>query len=173
MKRIALTVAIVLLGLMLIPMSSKASKIAFVNLKKVLQESNMGKLAKQQIKSLIEAKKIVIRKKEQKVKEIIKKLNNKKLSKREKEKLQKEYSKAMADLQQYQAQASEEIRQKEIEETNKILSKAVSLIKNYAKKHGIDGVFETSQGGVVYWNDKMDITNEIIKEINSKPKNKK
>ncbi len=153
--------------------TAKAEKIVVVNLRKVMQESNAGKSAKQQIQTLIEAKKIVIKKKEDKVKAIINKLNNKKITKKEKDKLQKEYQSAMSDLQQYQAQASQEIRKKEIEETNKILKKAVDLVKNYAKKHNIDVVLETSQGSVVYWKDKLDITDIIIKMMNAKNKSTK
>jgi len=173
MKKLFTAGLIALLGLVVLNSNAFATKIAFVNLKKVMQESNMGKQAKEQLKALIEAKKMVIKRKENKVKSVIKKLKNKKLSKAEKEKLQKQYQKLMADLQQYQAQASEEIRQKEIEETNKILSKAVNVIKDYAKKHGIDGVFETSQGNVIYWNDSMDITSTVIKLMNSTKPNKK
>ncbi len=167
MKRLSVFGMVALLSLIILSSNAFATKIAFVNLKKVMQESNLGKQAKEELKALIEAKKMVIKRKENKIKSIIKKLKNKKLSKAEKEKLQKQYQKLMADLQQYQAQASEEIRQKEIEETNKILSKAVNIIKNYAKQHGIDGVFETSQGNVIYWNDSMDITSTVIKLLNN------
>ncbi len=170
MKRLSIFGFLALLGIIILSSNAFATKIAFVNLKKVMQESNMGKQAKEQLKTLIEAKKMVIKRKESTLRSLIKKLNNKKLSKAEKNKLQKQYSKDMADLQQYQSQASEEIRQKEIEETNKILTKAINIIKDYAKKHGIDAVFETSQGNVVYWNDNMDITDTIIKLMNSSKK---
>ncbi len=166
MKRFSLIILIAVFLISAMAYNSNAVTVAFVNLKKVMQDSNMGKAAKEQIKALIQAKKIVIKKKETKLKEIIKKLKSKKLSKKEKKKLQNEYTKAMVDLQQYQAQASQEVRKKEIEETNKILSKAVNVIKNYAKKRGIDAVFETSQGSVVYWNDNMDITKTIIELMN-------
>ncbi len=170
MKRLSILSLVALLGIIILSSNAFATKIAFVNLKKVMQESNMGKQAKEQLKTLIEAKKIVIKRKENNLRSLIKKLNNKKLSKTEKDKLQKQYSKDMADLQQYQAQASEEVRQKEIDVTNKILTKAINIIKDYAKKHGIDAVFETSQGNVIYWNDNMDITDTIIKLMNSSKK---
>ncbi len=170
MKRLSILSLVALLGIIILSSNAFATKIAFVNLKKVMQESNMGKQAKEQLKTLIEAKKMVIKRKENNLRSLIKKLNNKKLSKTEKDKLQKQYSKDMADLQQYQAQASEEVRQKEIDVTNKILTKAINIIKDYAKKHGIDAVFETSQGNVIYWNDNMDITDTIIKLMNSSKK---
>ena len=170
MKKLAILGLTVLLSVVFLSSNAFSAKIAFVNLRKVMQESNMGKQAKEQIKNLIEAKKIVIQRKEKNLNALIKKLNNKKLPKAEKEKLQKQYSKDMADLQQYQAQASEEVRQKEMEATNKILTKAIKIIKDYAKKHGIDAVFETSQGNVIYWNDNMDITNTIIKLMNASKK---
>ena len=170
MKKLAILGLTVLLSVVFLSSNAFSAKIAFVNLRKVMQESNMGKQAKEQIKNLIEAKKIVIQRKEKNLNALIKKLNNKKLPKAEKEKLQKQYSKDMADLQQYQAQASEEVRQKEMEATNKILTKAIKIIKDYAKKHGIDAVFETSQGNVIYWNDSMDITNTIIKLMNASKK---
>ena len=173
MKKLIALSLVVLLGLVILNNDAFAAKIAFVNLKKVMQESNIGKQAKEQLKTLIEAKKMVIKRKENALKSILEKLKNKKLSKTEKDKLQRQYSKSMADLQQYQAQASEEVRQKEMEATNKILTKAIKIIKDYAQKHGIDAVFETSQGNVIYWNDSMDITNTIIKLMNSNDTNKK
>ncbi len=172
MKRLSILGLTVLMGLIILSSNAFATKIAFVNLKKVMQESNMGVQAKEQLKTLIDAKKLVIQRKESNLKNLMKKLNNKKISKAEKDKLRQQYSKDMADLQQYQAQASEEVRQKEISVTNKILTKAIGIIKDYAKKHGIDAVLETSQGNVIYWNDKMDITKTIVKLMNNPTKQK-
>ncbi len=170
MKKLSILGLVALLGLIVLSSNAFAAKIAFVNLKKVMQESNMGNQAKEQLKTLIEAKKMVIQRKENNLRNLMQKLNNKKISKAEKDKLRQQYSKAMADLQQYQAQASQEVRQKEIDITNKILTKAIGIIKDYAKKHGIDAVFETSQGNVIYWNNKMDITKIVIKFMNSSTK---
>ncbi|WP_035586707.1 OmpH family outer membrane protein [Hippea jasoniae] len=168
-----LTIALVALFVVAISYNAFASTIAVVNLQKILQESKEGKEAKQTIQTLIEAKKIVIKNKTETLKKLAAKLKNSKLPKKEKDKLQKEYYTKLNLLQQYQANASEEVRQKEIQETNKILSRAIKLIKTYAQKHKIDAVFEISQGNVVYWNDALDITQTIIKEMdNSKTKKK-
>ncbi|AEA34250.1 OmpH family outer membrane protein [Hippea maritima] len=172
MRRILMTLLIAtLLGGFYL--KAQASNIAFVNLRLILQESKSGKQAKSEVEAIIQAKKMVIEKKANDLKAILKKLKNKKLSKTEKEKLQKEYETKLNDLQQYQSKASQEVRKKEVEQTNKVLSLAIGTIKNYAKKHHIDGVFELSQGNVIYWNDALDITKTIIKLMDSSKNTKK
>ncbi|WP_025270501.1 OmpH family outer membrane protein [Hippea sp. KM1] len=172
MKRV-LTALIIVVLLAGFGLKAEAGNIAFVNLRIILQDSKAGKAAKSEVETLIEAKKMVIENKTKQLKAILKKLKNNKLSKAEKDKLKKEYETKLNDLQQYQAKASQEVRKKEIEQTNKVLNLAITTIKNYAQKHHIDGVFELSQGNVIYWNDAMDITKTIIKLMDEKKNSKK
>ncbi len=161
-KALALMVAVCII-VSAMAIQAKASNVAFVNLSKILQESKAGKQAKSKIQSLIEAKKLVIKRKSDALQKIIKKLNAKNISKSEKDKLRKEYEEKYRDLQMYQAKATEEVRNKEVEETNKVLKLAIDTIKKYAKEHNLDGVFEISQGNVIYWKDSLNITKTIIK----------
>ncbi|WP_022670656.1 OmpH family outer membrane protein [Hippea alviniae] len=163
MKRVAILTVVVCITAILFSMQAKASNIAFVNLRQILQESQAGKKAKSQIQALIEAKKTVIKRKSDALQKLLKKLNAKNISKAEKDKLKKEYEEKYRDLQMYQAKAAEEVRNKEVEETNKVLKLAINTIKKYAEKHNLDGVFEVSQGNVIYWKDSLNITKTIIK----------
>ncbi len=160
MKKVYVVLFIVMFGM--IGSNAFASTIAVVNLGKIMSNCKAGKNAKAQIDSLISAKKIVINRKIDKIKKIAKILQNKKLSKAEKNKETTLYEKAIRDLQQYKADAANEIRQKENTLSNKIINGIIKVIKQYAISHKIDAVFETGRGiNVIYWNDKLDITKKI------------
>jgi len=159
-----LIVAFAVLAFVAVSFSVEASTIAVVNLGKVMTESKAGKAAKEQINTLISAKKEVINRKIEKVKKLAAKLSKKDLSKSEKEKLTKQYQQAIRDLEKYKSDAADEIRQKEQQLTTKIINGIIQVIKKYAIAHKIDAVFEIGQGiNTIYWNDNIDITKKILK----------
>ena len=162
MKR--LITAIIAMTFVLVSASSFASTIAVINLGKVMSESKAGKAAKAEINSLISAKKMVINRKMEQIKKLAKQLSKKNLSKKEKSKLVAEYQAKIRDLEKYKSEAADEIRQKEQKLSAKIINAIIKVIKNYAIAHKIDAVFEIGQGiNTIYWNDKIDITNKILK----------
>ena len=144
-----------------------AKTIAVVDLQKAMHDCKAGKHAKSEIEKLIEAKKVVIDRKVNKLKKFAQDLQSSKLSKAAKDKKAASYQDMAKEIERYKGDAADEVRTKERELSTKIISDLVEIIKHYAVAHKIDTVFEVHQG-LVYWNDSLDITKDIIKKYDAK-----
>ncbi len=139
-----------------------AKTIAVVDLEKAMHNCIAGKKAKKEIEKLVEAKKVVIDRKVNRLQQLARELRNSKLSKKLKDKKALSYQEKAKELERYKADAADEVRTKERELSTKVINDLIEVIKKYATAHKIDAVFETHQG-LIYWNDALDITQSIIK----------
>lgn len=142
-------------------LNSFSSTIAVVDLQKAMTDCKAGKNAKAKINSVIEAKKVVIDRKVNSIKKLANELKNSKLSAKAKEEKTALYKDKIKELERYKNDAADEIRVKEREISSTIINDLIQIIKRYSIAHKIDVVFEVHQG-VIYWNDKLDITKNII-----------
>ncbi len=144
-----------------------AKTIAVVDLEKAMHECKAGKHAKAEIEKLIEAKKVVIDRKVEQLKKLANQLQNSKLSKAIKDKKAALYQDRAKEIERYKSDAADEVRTKEKVLSTKVINDLIGVIKQYAISHKIDVVFETHQG-LIYWNDALDITKDIIKKYDAK-----
>ena len=173
MKKVLVSALIVSI-LCLFGTKAFSSTIAVVNLGKIMTNCKAGQDAKAKIDSLIAAKKIIMNRKVSEIQKLAKQLQNKKLSKAEKEKETAVYQDKIKELQRYKGDAADEVRNKEMMLSNKIINDVIKIIKKYALLHKLDAVLEVGRGiSVVYWNDKLDITNNIIKIYDKQYSSKK
>ncbi|HEX13880.1 MAG TPA: OmpH family outer membrane protein [Desulfurella acetivorans] len=142
-----------------------ALKVAVVDLNKALQDCQAGIDAKSMLQKIIQAKKTVIDNKQQELNALAQKIQNPSTPKKEKQQLEVEYQTEARDLERYKADATDDVVSKEREYTQNIINGLVETVKNISQKEGIDLVFEVHQG-LVYWNDALDITPQVIKEYN-------
>ncbi len=165
MKKFGLMIFVLSISL-LIAQGSYASNIATVDLNRVMQDSNAGKSAKASIERLVEAKKVVINRKIKEISKLSDMLKSGKLSAKERDRQRDLYQEKVKALQRYKTDAADEVRAKEREMSNNIISSVVDIIKKYAKAHKIDAVMEIHNGGLIYWNDANDITKKIVSIYN-------
>lgn len=142
-----------------------ALKVAVVDLNKALQNCQAGIDAKSMLQKIIDAKKTVIDNKQKELNDLAQKIQNPSTTKKEKQQLEVEYQTKLRDLERYKADATDDVVSKEREYTQNIINGLVETVKNISQKDGIDLVFEIHQG-LVYWNDALDITPQVIKEYN-------
>ncbi len=161
MKRMLVVfLSVILLGAFSV--SAAAKNIAVVDLEKAMHNCKAGQHAKSEIEKLIEAKKVVIERKVSQIKKLAKQLQNSKLSKSAKANKANVYQEKTKELERYKNDAADEVRTKERELSTKIINDLIGVVKKYAIAHKIDAVFEVHQG-LVYWNDALDITKNIVK----------
>jgi outer membrane protein len=165
MKRLFVLVLSILL-LSSFSTAAFAKSIAVVDLEKAMHDSKAGKHAKSEIQKLIEAKKVVIDRKVESLKKLANALQNSKLSKTAKDKKTAVYQDKAKELERYKNDAADEVRTKERELSTKVINDLINVIKKYAVSHKIDLVFEVHQG-LIYWNDVLDITKDIIKKYDA------
>lgn len=173
MNKIVLAALILLLGVF----SAQAAdlKIATLNYHKALNESEDGIKASKVLEDMIAAKKSVFLEGENKIKALKAELEKQasvltpeKLKEKEDElgKLYKNYQRQGNDFQ-------EELQKKESDLRSVIQKDILEIVKEYGEKEGYSYIFEEGTSGILYFDEKYDITSEVIKKLNKSSKSRK
>ncbi len=169
--------AVALIGLFLISsIGAKASaqniKIAFVDLRRALNETEEGKKAMGKLSGLKTKlqKKIEGREKSiMEMKETLEKQQNV-LTKEAMQKKVEEYYRSVNELQQSYMQFQRELAGKEAELTKGILIKMEKIIAQIGKSENYTMIYDRSSGAVVWAPSHLDLTDKLIQLYNSQNK---
>jgi len=147
-------------------------KIAFVDLRRALMETNEGKKA---LKKLTKQKDKLQKKIERKEKEILemKEQIEKQQNILNKEALQKkaeQYYGAVTELQQTYMQFQRELAEKEAKATQDILVKMQKILREIGQSDGYTMIYDSSGGAVVWAPNHLDLTDKLIERYNKKHK---
>ncbi|SMO45687.1 periplasmic chaperone for outer membrane proteins Skp [Balnearium lithotrophicum] len=138
----------------------------YVDMQKIINESNKGKQAKSLIESKINQAKSKIEKMRKEIEKIKQELQSPVLSKQEKEKKEDLLQQKIRDLQRFQQDAQMEVANLERKYTTEIIKEVVKLIQNYRKEKNIPMIVEVREAGVIAADEKYDLTDRIIKLYN-------
>jgi len=147
-------------------------KIAFVDIRRALNETNEGKKAMGKLQTQKEKMQKQIDSKEKeilKLKETIEKQQNI-LSKDALQKKAEEYYAAVTELQKMYYEFQQDLGQKEAEATQGILVKMQAIIKAMGQTGGYTMIYDASGGAVVWAPSHLDLTDKLIAEYNKKHK---
>ena len=168
-KMICAVSALVICGLVLAAPVCAASKVGYINVQKIVSESNIGKIAKKDVDTLKEEKEAELRKSAQAINDLKTTLEKGKASMSADDlrdraaKLQdmvKEHKRLVSDI-------KEDIQRKDRELVVMILQKADAILKKVAKKGNYTMIIK-DPNAVGYLDPDIDITDAVIKELNKK-----
>jgi outer membrane protein len=174
MKQILAITIFALLVVLPAVASAQVTGIVYVDLQRVMMESEKGKEAKgalteeaNKIKKNLDAKQEEL----QRMKDALEKqaATMKPDARAEKE---KQYQAKMKDYQRIYNDAQAELQQKDMEFTQKILKELEEVIKNLALREKYLLVFEKNQGGILYGSPTLDVTAKVIVSYNESAKQK-
>jgi len=167
MQRIILATCV--LGLMLsLPVQSLAAEIAVVDLQVVFQKSNPGKESNQILQEYQQNLRSDLQQKKQSLDELRQKMQQQSMmlseeAKQDKrEKFQKQMQEFRSSYQQYQ----QKIKQKQQEIRKPVFDVIRDVVSKYAENNDYDLVMEKNTG-VMYNKESMDITETIVKKLNT------
>jgi len=167
---------IVLMATMTFSMVNKAQaaeiKIAFVDLRKALNETNEGKKAMKKLQSEKNKLQKTIDKREKKIMAMQEKIKEQQniLSQEAMQKKVQGYYQAVQELQQSYAQFQQELAQKEMKATQKILVRLEKMVGELGKSKGYTMIYDRSVGAVVWAPSHLDLTDKLIQMYNKKYK---
>ncbi|MCP4675643.1 MAG: OmpH family outer membrane protein [Deltaproteobacteria bacterium] len=169
--------AAVLIGLVIVSsMGAKASaqnvKIAFVDLRRALNETEEGKKAMNKLSGLKNKLQKKIEGKEKSImemKETLEKQQNV-LTKEAMQKKVEEYYRSVNELQQSYMQFQRELAGKEAEFTKGILIKMEKILAQIGKSDNYTMIYDRSSGAVVWAPSHLDLTDKLIQLYNSQNK---
>ncbi|NBW82804.1 OmpH family outer membrane protein [bacterium] len=154
-----------------------ANRVALIDFQVAILQTEEGKQAKAKIEKEVDSRKKELLTQQQELKKLEDDFEAKRsvLSEDEKASRTRDMQAKFMAFQRSQVSLDQEVRQKEMQETQKIFQKLSALVSEYAKKHNYDLVFERGAGAVVYpaQDPNSDITNEIVSLYNQRYKVKK
>lgn len=144
-----------------------ASKIAYVEVAKVLQESPQVKAVKEKIRKEFSKRDDQLVAEQKKLKKLKEKLqrDGSIMSEAEVKRLERDIIARTRKLKNAQSEFQEDLALRQNEELGKLRKAIAEVIVKVAKKGGYDMVLET---GVVWADDKINITKQVLKELKKK-----
>jgi outer membrane protein len=170
MKRLALFVAICVLVAMSVPAFAADVKVGVIDLIKVIDLSEPGKKAKTELESKLTSAETAVKKKQEeilKMKEDIEK-QAPMLSATALAEKKRQYEDELLELQRMAEDYDYQLQNQYYELTAIIFTQLSEVIEDIGKSGGYTLILEKNGAGVIYFPESIDITEEIIKELNKK-----
>jgi outer membrane protein len=144
------------------------TKIAYVDFKRAVSESDQGKMALSELEKMVDEKKGAIDAKGEEIRKIDEELAKQasvltpeslKMKQDEREKLIRDYQRMVKD-------SEEDLQKKELEYIQKISRELKNLLQKLGEEEGYTAIFEVVEGGILYMPEELDITDKVIKRFN-------
>ena len=177
MKRIVLSVAAALVaaavqaqGTTAAPAASAQSlKIGVINVERLVQESALGKEAFNRVKRLNDQKKEEGDKLQKEIRDLEQKLADQgsALADDKRETLQKTYQEKAIAFKRFQDDATRELDTAQKKELGELERRVFPVINQVGKDKGYTMIFNKFQAGLLYADDAVDLTDEVLKVFNT------
>jgi outer membrane protein len=146
------------------------TRIGYVDMRKVLNETKAGKRAKEDIEKLVKQRQGGLDKEQQQLKSMQEKFEKEQLllSDAQKQAKQREFETKVRAFQQSTQDAERDVQQKQAEYTRKAIPEIRAVIRDVAKEEKLTLVFEKNEMPVLYAVDGPDLTAKVIQRVDAK-----
>jgi outer membrane protein len=146
--------------------------IGYVDIQVLLDQSKMGKQAQQALKDKFEDRKQELTQEEQSIRQVQQTLARDQalMSQTELDKKTSELEKSVREFQKKAAEAQEALVQEQNKLGAEILKPAQAIIAQVAKDKKVSAIFERRQSGLLYIDEGLDLTAEVIKRLDAQGK---
>ncbi|MEE4270700.1 MAG: OmpH family outer membrane protein [Thermoanaerobaculales bacterium] len=170
MKRstlLAVTAAVLLA--VAVPVSAQTANIAVIDVQRVVTESDPGKQALQTLKELQDAKIDEGRAKQQELAALQEQISKQQftLSDEKLGELRKEIEDKGIEMQRFQDDAERELEEARRRELGGLEGRIIPVINEIGVERGYTLIFNKFQSGLVYADDAVDITDDVIRRFNT------
>ncbi len=154
------------------PVMAQDQKIGYVDLQKALNLSSAGKAAKEKIKAKVQGYDVEVQQRQEELKKLKEDLEKQAmlLSEEARNAKERNYQQKVKDYQRFTKDIQETLQQTDADLTRKILEKILKIVKEVGKSEGYSIVLEKTESSLVYADESMDITDEVIKAFDTQSK---
>jgi outer membrane protein len=147
----------------------QGAKIAFINIQAIAANSSAGKEASKRLAELNTKKAAEISDKNKQLQAAQTKLNTggAVLSESARTQLEKDIDRMQRDIQFSSQNAQAEMNDLQNELQGEFQQKLLPLVKAIAEEKGLQAVFSIQDSGVAYWDPGLDISDEVIKRLDT------
>jgi len=145
------------------------TKIAVINIDKVLQESSKGKAVQAEMEEVRNGKKAELEAKQNEILALKKRLEEGQLSLAPDrlESMTEEYERKVVDFQRAEKDANREIQRKGEKLLGDVEKQIMPVINRIAREQGYSLIFNKFQSGLLFADDQVDITPAVITALNA------
>lgn len=151
------------------------AKIGYIDMQRALNLSEAGVQAKNQLQEKLKVYQGQINAKQEELQKLKNDLEKQGMTLNEAARAAKEkdYQQKLKDFQRFTKDAEEDLQARDGEFTKKILETLEKLINEYGKKNGFTVILDARGAGLLYADQKTDITDALLKALNEATKAKK
>ncbi|GBD95292.1 MAG TPA: OmpH family outer membrane protein [Nitrospirae bacterium] len=156
----------IIISLLACSVQAAEVKIGYVDLRKIVMESDQGKEAIKTLDSIEKAKNAIIREKIREIKKLEEELTKQAaiLTPETIEKKKAEHENLMEEYQKMRRDSEKDLQKNEAELIQKIVLDVKKLLAGLAQKEGYIAVLD--KAGVIYMPDESDLTERVLKMFN-------
>jgi outer membrane protein len=169
MKKVLITMAVAALAATPMFAQGAPSRIAVIDVQKVLQQSSAGKQAYDRLKKMQEDRIARAKSMDEEMTKLDADINSKKLSLSEDKlaEMQKQLSDKKIAMQRYAQDADREVSEARDKALLELENKIKPVIDQIGKEMGLAMIFNKFESGLVYASDAIDITDSVITKFNA------
>jgi outer membrane protein len=147
-------------------------KFAYVDLQRALNESEVGKKAKDEFKVQVDKLQASLKKKKDTIDGLKEQLEKKALVMKDEERanLEEDYRKRLRDFERDYKDSQADLQRKDNELTGAIIKDLQVVIREYGEREGYTMIFEASSSALLYGTKSGDVTEAVLEEYNRKRK---
>jgi outer membrane protein len=150
------------------PVCAAEMKIGYIDLQKALNLSDAGKAAKSQIAEKVKKFQGTIESRQNELKKLNEELEKQKmvLSAEAKAEKERDYQQKIKEYQRFAKDAQEELQQQDAQHTRSILEDLFKVVKDMGNKGNYTLILEKTESSVLYADDAINLTDEVIAAYN-------
>lgn len=154
------------------PLCAAEAKIGFIDLQAALNKCEAGQAAKEKIGGKVKEYEGVIDQRQKELKKLKDDLEKQALLLSEDARGAKErdYQQKLKDFQRFTKDIQEELQERDAEFTKSILTDMTKIIAEVGAKDGFTVILEKTESAILYADDKIDLTERIIKAYDASRK---
>ena len=166
------TLALILLFASPLGLAAGPAVIGYVDMQQVLDSSAMGKRAQEKLKKQFEPQGVELGKEEQTIRQLQQTLERDKplMSKKQVDKKEADIQQRIEDFQKKAMEAQQALMKEQQKLGAAIIAPAREAVTEVAKKQKISVVLEGNQAGVLYLDEALNMTDDVIKVMDKENK---
>jgi outer membrane protein len=168
MKKLILTMVAAVLAIPAMAQTTAPSRVAVINVQRVLAESEAGKAALEKLRKSQEERTARLKKMDDDIRALDADLSQKRLSLSQQkiEEMAKQISDRKISLQRAAQDAERELQEMRDAELKSMEAQIMPLIDEIGKEQGFAAIFNKYESGLVYASPAIEITDTVIKRYN-------
>ncbi|HYM62829.1 MAG TPA: OmpH family outer membrane protein [Thermoanaerobaculia bacterium] len=168
MKKFLVSLAVTAMAAPMFAQAAAPSRMAVIDVQKVLATSNAGKASYEKLKKFQEERVAKAQKMDEEIRGLENDVNQKKLSLSEEKltEMTKQISDKKINMQRFAQDADREVGEARDKELQALEAKIKPVIDQIGKEMGLAAIFNKFESGLVYASDAIDITDMVIKRFN-------